>query len=501
MKGTLELLCGPSGVGKSSSFGEKKKAYTYTTREPRPNEVDGVDRRFVSQSEFERLVNEGLILAPYEAFGNRYGFASDLRVALLNGDQVAEQIGPYDSIDKVVKEFGLVSNVKKTLFLGLRYDMAYRLLTRTLEELSSHKFGFIELKNLLLDRLEELDNSINRYLDNMGSFHSLNYVIPNKITVRQGLTNTLRELDLEIAHKDLTRKYIFEDLKSKKDPKQVFSQFLWYDAFVIFQRELLIGLQGKKEKLTPEMEVSFMYLYPYLLSDEREHLFNDILGFKIGSDDCPYDPLGRNLYEKMQRVLGGFTNYSDSKSLKGIYLDALDRIDKNYTSVLEDILSLPYPGIAFSELTDTIDETFLRTINFDSFEEVAPHHIFSVGCIFSVLNQPSGFQWFIDSSRKNIDDSVKDNTKYRTCPVPANFLNFLEYLMQLDPSNYDKLKPYCIHLLFNEMGRNKDGLDYVKISSSDVNPILNNNGKQVRLSEFASYFLSLKFDPEKGSIV
>jgi len=32
MKGTLELSCGPSGVGKSSNFDRKKKVFTYTTR-------------------------------------------------------------------------------------------------------------------------------------------------------------------------------------------------------------------------------------------------------------------------------------------------------------------------------------------------------------------------------------------------------------------------------------------------------------------------------------
>jgi guanylate kinase len=44
-----------------------------TTRSPRPGEVEGVHYRFVTDTEFDRLVREGAFLEWAEVFGHRYG--------------------------------------------------------------------------------------------------------------------------------------------------------------------------------------------------------------------------------------------------------------------------------------------------------------------------------------------------------------------------------------------------------------------------------------------
>ena len=44
-----------------------------TTRDPRPDEVHGVHYRFLSESEFARLIEEGEFLEWAEVFGHRYG--------------------------------------------------------------------------------------------------------------------------------------------------------------------------------------------------------------------------------------------------------------------------------------------------------------------------------------------------------------------------------------------------------------------------------------------
>ncbi|OLF19534.1 guanylate kinase [Actinophytocola xanthii] len=68
-RGRLIVLAGPSGVGKSSVVRELRAMYpdlwfsvSATTRAQRPGELDGVDYRFVSAAEFDRMVAGGELL-------------------------------------------------------------------------------------------------------------------------------------------------------------------------------------------------------------------------------------------------------------------------------------------------------------------------------------------------------------------------------------------------------------------------------------------------------
>lgn len=68
-RGRLVVLAGPSGVGKSSLVHELRRLYpdlwfsvSATTRAKRPGEVDGVDYRFVSDAEFDRMIANGELL-------------------------------------------------------------------------------------------------------------------------------------------------------------------------------------------------------------------------------------------------------------------------------------------------------------------------------------------------------------------------------------------------------------------------------------------------------
>jgi guanylate kinase len=80
-RGTLIVLAGPSGVGKGSvvkrvrSRDPEGLAYSVsvTSRAPRPEERDGVDYRFVSDGEFDRMVADGELLEWAEIVGHRSG--------------------------------------------------------------------------------------------------------------------------------------------------------------------------------------------------------------------------------------------------------------------------------------------------------------------------------------------------------------------------------------------------------------------------------------------
>ena len=74
------VITGPSGVGKGTlirtlreRLPELELSVSATTRSPRPGEVDGRDYRFLSDDEFERLVQDGAFVEHAQYSGRRYG--------------------------------------------------------------------------------------------------------------------------------------------------------------------------------------------------------------------------------------------------------------------------------------------------------------------------------------------------------------------------------------------------------------------------------------------
>lgn len=80
MSGNVFIVSAPSGAGKTSlvktlleTDQQVKLSVSYTTRAPRPGEVDGAHYHFVSMDEFMAMLNRGDFLESAEVYGNRYG--------------------------------------------------------------------------------------------------------------------------------------------------------------------------------------------------------------------------------------------------------------------------------------------------------------------------------------------------------------------------------------------------------------------------------------------
>ncbi|MBA2661462.1 MAG: guanylate kinase [Bradymonadaceae bacterium] len=81
-QGVLFIVCGPSGVGKTSlcqGLLERRPrlivSTSYTTRAPRGDEIDGIDYHFVDVATFETMREAGLFAEWAEVHANYYGTA------------------------------------------------------------------------------------------------------------------------------------------------------------------------------------------------------------------------------------------------------------------------------------------------------------------------------------------------------------------------------------------------------------------------------------------
>jgi len=79
-RGVLLVLAGTSGAGKGTIGARLRErdprlrwSVSWTTRPPRAGERDGVDYRFVSRAEFERLRDAGGFLEWFEVYGDLKG--------------------------------------------------------------------------------------------------------------------------------------------------------------------------------------------------------------------------------------------------------------------------------------------------------------------------------------------------------------------------------------------------------------------------------------------
>lgn len=111
-EGLFIVVSAPSGAGKSTlcqglmqAFPEIKFSVSYTSRPPRPNEVNGRDYNFISRKEFQKKIDRGELLEWVENYGNLYGSSRRVIENILHkGGDLLLDVEPRGA-KKVKKEF------------------------------------------------------------------------------------------------------------------------------------------------------------------------------------------------------------------------------------------------------------------------------------------------------------------------------------------------------------------------------------------------------------
>ena len=99
-RGRLYVVSAPSGAGKTSlvkALMEREPrirfSVSYTTRQPRPNEIPGRDYHFVSMERFDEMVAHDEFLEHARVFDNCYGTRlRSVQESLENGEQLLLEI-------------------------------------------------------------------------------------------------------------------------------------------------------------------------------------------------------------------------------------------------------------------------------------------------------------------------------------------------------------------------------------------------------------------------
>lgn len=174
--GNLIIVSAPSGAGKTTLVTEIlrhdariRPSISFTSRAPRPGEIDGVHYHFVTLDRFQRLIEEGELLEWALVHGNYYGTGrraiSDLRQAGFDvvltidvqGERQVRQAFP-DAITVFILPPSYQVLVERIGGRGDVEDSAFRLrLRNALGEVAQYRrFDFVVVNDLLEEAVDEL---------------------------------------------------------------------------------------------------------------------------------------------------------------------------------------------------------------------------------------------------------------------------------------------------------------------------------------------------------
>jgi guanylate kinase len=178
------VITGPSGVGKGTlirtlreRLPELELSVSATTRAPRPGEEDGVDYHFLTDSDFQRRVDEGDFVEHAVYSGRRYGtLRSELERRTAAGHPVVLEIELQgarqvrSTLPEAVQVFIAPPSLDalRARLVGRGTDdeeqVARRLEVAQSELAAQHEFGYVVENDRLEDAVEELVGIVSKEL-------------------------------------------------------------------------------------------------------------------------------------------------------------------------------------------------------------------------------------------------------------------------------------------------------------------------------------------------
>ena len=172
----LIVISGPSGVGKDSVVQCMQTrglqfyfVVTATSRAPRPNEVNGVDYFFVSESEFNQLIAEDELIEHAIVYGQYKGIPKKhVRDALASGKDVVMRLDVQGAatVKKLIPEAILIflsASSETELISRLRHrqsDSAGQIKQR-IETAKQEMERITEFDYVVINRDSQLDAAVN----------------------------------------------------------------------------------------------------------------------------------------------------------------------------------------------------------------------------------------------------------------------------------------------------------------------------------------------------
>jgi guanylate kinase len=167
-RGNLFVVSAPSGAGKTTlcqrlgtTLPGIRHSVSYTTRRPRPSEVDGRDYTFVDEAEFRRMAGAGEFAEWAEVHGNLYGTSKRRIEEMLEG-----------GTDVILDIDTQGARKMRDLY---RYGVYIFILPPSMKELRER------LQGRMSDTEGEIESRLRRARQEIADYKNYDYVIVNEV--------------------------------------------------------------------------------------------------------------------------------------------------------------------------------------------------------------------------------------------------------------------------------------------------------------------------------